>query len=66
MDIITKAVNYLNPGLDPIIAGDELLYEISKQIQWSIPEYDEQPLVVVLAGLHTDMDALHCIANGSG
>ena len=59
MDIITK-------GQGPIIGAGELLYELSKQIQWSRPEYGEQHLVVVLGGIHTDMDALRCIANGNG
>lgn len=69
IDVMSKVIQYLNPQQIPVVTADEPLYEIAKQIQWAIPEYDEKHLVVMLGGLHIELDALRCIGKwleGSG
>lgn len=40
---------------------------VAKQIQWNWPQYhDEQHLVFILGGLHTDMLALSVLGNWLG
>jgi hypothetical protein len=36
MDVVKKSVNILNPGQTPIIACDQPLYKIAKDIQWHL------------------------------
>ncbi|CAH3151254.1 unnamed protein product [Porites lobata] len=70
MDIVSKAVQSLNPGQVPIITADQPLYTIAKQIQWNWPgTHGEDKFVVMLGGLHIEMAALMAIGNlldGSG
>ena len=35
MNIIKAATEYLNPGQVPVIAVDQPLYSVAKQIQWN-------------------------------
>ena len=35
MDIIKLSVNHLNPGQVPVIAFDQLLFAVAKEIQWN-------------------------------
>ena len=35
MTIVRKTTNYLNPGQTPVIACDQPLYALGKQIQWT-------------------------------
>ena len=70
MDIVSKAVQSLNPGQVPIITADQPLYTIAKQIQWNWPgTHGEDKFVVMFGGLHIEMAALKAIGNlldGSG
>ena len=51
-------VQYLNPGQTPVIACDQPLFDITKQIQWSSPDsYEEDLYVIMLGGLHIEMAA---------
>ena len=34
LDVIKQAVDYLNPGQVPVVAMDQPLYALAKQIQW--------------------------------
>ena len=70
MDVVSKAVQSLNPGQVPIITVDQPLYTIAKQIQWNWPgTHGEDKFVVMFGGLHIEMAALKAIGNlldGSG
>ncbi len=37
MDVVKAAIGVVNPGQVPILACDQPLYAIAKQIQWSWP-----------------------------
>ena len=53
MDIVKTAVGILNPGQVPVIACDQPLYTLAKQIQWSWPStHGEKHFVVMFGGLH--------------
>lgn len=41
MDIIKRAVQYLNPTQTPVITVDQPLFAIAKKIQWTWKNYDE-------------------------
>lgn len=59
MTIVQAAVRHLNPGQVPIIAADQPLYAIAKQIQWSSPTtLGEDHFVVMFGGLHIEMAIL--------
>ena len=53
MDAIKVCVNYLNPGQIPVVAMDQPLYAVAKQIQWK-DSYREQKLVIIFGGLHIE------------
>ena len=56
IDVVTKAMNHVNPGLIPVVTFDQPLFAIAKQM-W--PEsYGEDKLVVMFGGLHIKMAAL--------
>ena len=38
MNVVKDAVEILNPGKVPIVAVDQPLYAVAKQIQWNWPE----------------------------
>ena len=58
MDVISKAVQYLYPGQTPVMACDQPLLNITKQIQWISPNsYGEDLYVIRLGGLHIEMTA---------
>ena len=68
--IVTKnVIQYLNPGQVPVIAMDQPLYVLAKQIQWTWPELGEESFVVMLGGLHIEMAMLSMLGKwleGSG
>ena len=70
MDIIKACVNHLNPGQVPVIAMDQPLYTVAKQIQWSWPDkYGETFFIIMFGGLHIEMAFLKAIGgwlDGSG
>lgn len=54
-----ETVALLNPGQRPVLAADQPLYAIAKQIQWTLQEkYLEQKMVIMFGGLHIEMAAL--------
>ena len=64
MDVVSKAVQSLNPDQVPIITADQPLYTIAKQIQWNWPgTHGEDKLVVMFGALHIKMAALNSIGN---
>ena len=70
LDIVKKAVEHLNHGQKPVVAFDQPLFTLAKQIQWCWPErYGEGHFVIMLGGLHTEMAVLRCLGHwldGSG
>ena len=58
MKMIRDTVAFLNPGQTPVIAADQPLYALLKQIQWEWPEYGEDKFVIMSGGLHIEMAAL--------
>ena len=64
IDVVTKAVNHLNPGQIPVVTFDLSLFALDKQIQWTWPEsYGENKLVIMLGGLHIEMAALKILGD---
>ena len=64
MDVVSKAVQSLNPGQVPIITADQPLYTIAKQIQWNGPgTHGEDKFVVMFGALHIKMAPLKAIGN---
>ncbi|KAK3730385.1 hypothetical protein QZH41_004674 [Actinostola sp. cb2023] len=62
MDIIKLSVNHLNPGQVPVIAFDQPLYAVAKEIQWNWREkYGEDKFVIMFGGLHIEMAFLKLI-----
>lgn len=56
MDLVRNAVNFLNPGQNPVVTLDQPLFAIAKQTQWKCPElYGEEKLIVMLGGLQTEI-----------
>ena len=59
MDKIKEIVAFLNPGQVPVIAADQPIYAVAKQVQWHWPEiYSEDKFVIMFGGLHIEMAAL--------
>lgn len=49
MDVIRNAINHLHPEQTPVIAFDQPLFALAKQIQWKWPDrYDD--IVILLGG----------------
>lgn len=64
INVITRAVNFLNPGQVPVVACDQPLYAIAKKIQWNFPTtYGERKLVVMFGGFHTELNALKALGS---
>ena len=70
MDIIKLSVNHLNPGQVPVIALDQPLFAVAKEIQWNWSDlYGEKKFVVMFGGLHIEIAFLKVIGRwleGSG
>lgn len=64
IDVLMNAINFLNPGQIPVVALDQPLFAIGKQIQWKCPlQYGENKLTLMLGGLHTEMAFLKAIGS---
>ena len=55
---IRDTVAFLNPGQIPVVAADQPLYALAKQIQWQWPGHGEDEFVVMFGGLHIEMAVL--------
>ena len=59
MNVIRSAVEVINPGQTPVIAMDQPLFALAKQIQWQWPNtLGEDKLLVMFGGLHIEMAML--------
>ena len=70
MNVIRSAVNHLNPTQVPVIACDQPLFALAKQIQWQFPNsHGEDHFVIMFGGLHLEMTAFKALGkwlDGSG
>ncbi len=70
MNVIKAAINHLHPGQIPVIALDQPLYSLAKQVQWSWPgSHGEDKIVIMMGGLHIEMNLLKLLGDwlqGSG
>ena len=57
MQKIRDTVAFLYPGQTPVIAADQPLFALAKQIQWQWPEYREDKFVII----HIEMAALRSL-----
>src|SRR6218665_1629253 len=69
-DVIQKTIHYTNPLQTPVVEGDQPVYAIMKQIQWTYPEqFGCGKMFIMFGGLHIDIAALKAIGHwldGSG
>ena len=61
MEKIRYTVVFLNPGQTPVLAADQPLYALAKQIQWQRPDYGEDRFVIIFGGLHLELASLSSI-----
>ena len=69
MRVVKSTVEHVNPSQTPVIALDQPLFALAKQIQWTIAEFSEANLVVMLGGLYKEMASLKMLGkwlSGSG
>ena len=63
-DVVKQAIEFLNPGQNPVITGDQPVYSVMKSIQWLFSErHGESEIVVMMKGLHTEMAALRSVGD---
>ena len=64
MKIVKERVTYVNPKQTPVIAMDQPLFAIAKQIQWEKADlYGEEKHVVMMSGLHVEMASLKMVGH---
>ena len=64
MNISKNCIQRLNPGQTPVIAMDQPLFAVAKQIQWHWSEhYGEKHFVIMFGGLHIEMDFMKAIGS---
>ena len=64
LDIIKKLTGITNPGQTPVVAVDQPLFAIAKNVQWKWPlVYGEGKVVVMFGGLHIELAALKTLGN---
>ncbi|KAK3740395.1 hypothetical protein QZH41_000916 [Actinostola sp. cb2023] len=62
MNVIQSAVQHVNPGQVPVIAMDQPIYALAKQIQWNWPQtHGENNFVIMFGGLHIEMAAFRAL-----
>ena len=64
MRVIRAAVAHVNPSETPVIAVDQPLFELAKEIQWRLGGvYDEDRFALMLGGLHMEMASWKMLDN---
>lgn len=60
LNIAARTTEFLNPGQSVVIACDEPLFAITKELQWTYPDSFGN-IVPMMGGLHIEMTMLKCI-----
>lgn len=56
MNMVRRAMEYLNLGHTRIIAADQPQFAVAKQVQWQSPNlHGESSFVIMMGGLHIEM-----------
>ena len=56
MTLIRDTTTFYNPGQIPVMAVDQPLFALAKQVQWKRPDYlAENKFIVLLGGLHIEI-----------
>lgn len=64
MKTVKDSTKHLNPRQTPVIAMDQPLYALAKQIQWNNKEeFGEDKYMVMMGGLHIEMATLKMIGH---
>ena len=64
MTIVREGVAYVNHNQTPVIAMDQPLFAIAKEIQWEKADlYREEKYVVMMGGLHLEMASLKMVGH---
>lgn len=64
MEVTKLAVDHVNKGQTPVIAFDQPLYALAKQVQWNWKDlYGEGRFVVMMGALHIEMAALKTLGD---
>ncbi len=59
LDIIKKLTGITNPGQTPVVAMDQPLFAIAKNVQWKWPlVYGETKIVIMFRGFHSALKTL--------
>eukprot|EP00733_Pompholyxophrys_punicea_P000080 Pompholyxophrys_punicea_v1_NODE_10_length_6905_cov_7.951686.p2 type:complete len:342 gc:universal NODE_10_length_6905_cov_7.951686:5288-4263(-) len=70
MGIIQRVTKFLNPEQIPVMALDQPLFALAKNLQWKFPErFSRERFVVMFGGLHIEMALISAIGDlleGSG
>lgn len=67
MDVLKKAITFLNPHQVPVITFDQPLFALSKMVQWKWPaSHGEHAYVVMMGGLHIEMVLWDVLGDLSG
>ena len=62
MNAVQSAVHHVNPTKTPVIAVDQPLFALAKQLQWKLVSgHGEDKLVVMFGGLHIEMTAFNVL-----
>ena len=67
--VVKSAVQHVNPSQIPVVAFDQPLFAIAKQIQWTVADYGESSFVPMFGGLDIEMAAYKMLGKwteGSG
>ena len=64
MDVTKLAVDHVNKDQTPVIAFDQPLYTLAKQVQWNWKDhYGEDKFVVIMGPSHIEMAALKTLGD---
>lgn len=70
MNVVQSAVRHVSPSQTPVIAVDQPLFALAKQIQWKlVNSHGEDKFIVMFGGLHIEMTAFKVLGkwlDGSG
>ena len=59
MAIVKAAIQHVNPGQVPVLAADQPLFALAREIQWTWPAtHGEHHFVIMFGGLHVEMGEL--------